>query len=633
MSAAENITALQALTASLAEGIDVAWILTCSALVVIMQVGFAYVEAGNVRVKNVRSILLKNTVDYVIGGLAYVFIASGFARGKSAGGFIGTDGFGGTKPDAETANDAYYYSVTLYSALFACTTSTIISGAIAERMRLSAYMILSLLSPFFLYSLPAHWIWNADGFLNSSDEPKLAVSDFAGGGVVHVTGGVAAYVAAWFVGPRIGRFNSNTGKDRDIDGHSVVLGGLGSWLILFGWLGFNAGSSMGLSTPETADAAALAAINTFLAVLVGALVSILYHVLVLGKLNLGEMYNNMLAGAASITAGCGFVSVYSAVVIAVISSLAYIISGPYFRKRLRIDDPLNAISVHFSAASVGFILLGVFHKDDGLIAENGSSDKLIAQCIGILVIMVNAVFWTASALLIFTIVVGPVRVEESIEVKGCDIELDGIAAYETSEVHITYHTLCEDAELLSHFTKFLQSIYCHNNMLFLEAVESYEKGLKDPAVDSQADAQAIFDNFVCPDGNDPINLPDWLVNQVQVNLAKGSTALQDLFGPSKQEIHNTLDMTISNHFSHTEAYLRYSKASKKSKNVAPLHWLNRLYCCTNGKSYKYGRAKPFDPFKKFRHTERIVESEDEDEESMIGRNVVAPVYEEESDED
>lgn len=622
-----DVDAMSVQLAEIADGLDCAWVLTAAALVVIMQVGFAYVEAGNVRVKNVRSILLKNTVDYVLGGLAFAFVANGIASGKSFGGFIGTDGFGGVKPEWDTSSEAYYKSVTLYSSLFACTTSTIISGAIAERMRLTAYMLLSFISPFVLYALPAHWIWNGDGFLNSSDNAWLAVSDFAGGAVVHATGGVAGWVAAWFVGPRIGRYRTDNGKGKPIEGHSVVLGGLGCWLIIFGWFGFNSGSSLGISTPDGALAASKAAMNTFIAVLIGALCSITYHYLILGKLNLGEMFNNMLAGAASITAGCGFVSAGAAVIIGLIGSVAYIISGPYLANRLRIDDPLGAISVHLFAAGVGFLLVGFFHETDGLF-YSGNADKLVAQIIGFVAIVTNAIFWTFSLLSGFTLIFGPVRVEEKIELEGCDIELDGIAAYEQLEGshNVSYTALCLNKEVSEHFDEFLKSIYCYNIVACLKAIEAFEKEVDNPTVDSAAEAQALYDNYICPDGSDPVSLPDWQVTQVSNNISKGAQ-LKTAFASTKQEIYSILDTTINTHFAHTPAFQKYIKKDKKPKSVAPLHFVNDTYFFRTAKKLNYGRARPgFDPFKKFTHTEHFEESDDEEdiEANLHSINSVVP---------
>lgn len=623
-----------------ADGIDVSFTLSCSALVIIMQVGFAYVEAGNVRVKNVRSILLKNVVDYVLGGLTFSFFSSALARGTTWHGLFGTDGFGGIQPDNDPDTPSLYKAKTLFMALFACTTSTIISGAIAERMRLSAYVVLSLLSPIVLYGPPAHWLWHDDGILNSSTNKYLAVSDFAGGAVVHMTGGVAAIVAAWFVGPRIGRYSLGRGTEKTIDGHSVVLSGLGTWLILFGWLGFNAGSSGNVSTTEGAYQAAIGARNTFISVITGALVSVVYHVLVLGKLNLGEMFNSMLAGAAAITAGAGYMPMYGALVTGFIGTCVYIMSVPVVARRLRIDDPLNAASVHFSAAAVGVLFVGIFHEDEGLIAT-GNLWKLVAQLVGSGVIIANSACWTGLILVIFTLTVGPVRVDEKTEILGCDIELDGIGAYEGSgDVGVKYEVIVANAPLYEEFKNFLKSIYCYHNIEFLEAVSNFETGLQNPSVDSKIEAQSIFDQFMCPDGSpDPVAVPDWQVTQVRqivdkftksfaANLTKSqersktlgsqtstseSALLLGLFNSPKQEIIGMLEQTIKTHFCHNPALQRFQRHQKKSVSKAPLHWIaKKAWCFQRAKPVKYGRARPFDPLSKFEHTEQL-DSDDESE--------------------
>lgn len=632
-----TLAQLEARAAEVANGVDVAFTLTCSALVIIMQVGFAYVEAGNVRVKNVRSILLKNVVDYVIGGLAFCFFSSALARGTSWHGLFGTDGWGGVQPKDDPTDESLFMAQLLFNALFACTTSTIISGAIAERMRLSAYITISTLSPIILYAFPAHWVWNSDGILQSPTRKYMQVSDFAGGAVVHMTGGIAALTAAWFVGPRIGRYSMSRGKEKTIDGHSVVLSGLGTWLILFGWLGFNAGSSGGVSTADGAYLAAVGARNTFISVITGALVSVVYHVLILGKLNLGEMFNSMLAGAAAITAGAGYVEAWAALIIGIIGTVTYIISVPIIGRKMRIDDPLNAASVHMSAATAGFLLVGVFDENEGLYVS-GEGWKLASQFVGMTIIGVHAVFWTSLICIVYTLLIGPVRVEERIEVLGCDIELDGIAAYENSnEQHIKYEVIASNKDLSEEFNFFLKSIYCYQNIEFLDAIKAFEVSISNPSVDSKTEAQAIYDRFICPDGSsDPVAIPEWQVLQIKrvvdkfnqnltatalsksaekrVTGSQASTSesalLVGLFTNAKQEVISLLEQTIKTHFCHTPVYQRFVRLQKKSKSQAPLHWIARkAWCFTPAKRVKYGRARPFDPRKQFKHTEQL-DSED-----------------------
>jgi len=644
-----NLTSLSAALADQAQqmamissGIDTCWVLICSALVIIMQVGFAYVEAGNVRVKNVRSILLKNTVDYVLGGILFFTIGNGVARGKSIGGFIGGDSWFSAQPSWSTDEKGFYYACTLYTSLFACTTSTIISGAIAERMRLSSYILMSVCSPVLLFCLPAHWVWNADGFLAGSDpsKPYMAMSDFSGGVVVHMVGGLAAIVAALFTGPRIGRFRPKTGYDRDIEGHSVVLGGLGTWLILFGWIGFNAGSSLGLSTNDSAYSAALAALNTFLAIIMGAFVSIVYHTFVLGKLNLGEMFNGMLAGAASITAGCGFVSPYAAIITGLVGGLGYILSVPVVARRFHIDDPLNAISVHFTGGLLGAIMVGFFHETEGLFVT-GTGWKLAAQCIGILIIAINTLFWSIGAMLLYTLVIGPVRVTEKIEIAGCDVELDGIRAYENSEEqqHMKYSAIVANPDLHKEFLVFLKCIYCHQNVEFLNDLASFEKGVADPTVDSRTEAQSLCETYISADGTDPLNIPEWQITRIQNTLASvgkdNTMALQSLFTISKNEVHSILDKTIATHFSATPIYQKFAKRKTKPQTRAPLHFFTKLWCFKRGAKREIGRARPYDPLKKFVHTEDIsdVESDDDDDATdfSLGMSRIAPTVDSEDD--
>jgi len=644
----------------LAYGLDVAWILMCSALVVVMQVGFAYVEAGSIRVKNVRSILLKNAVDYVIGGLAYIIISHGIATGKSVGGFVGTSEYFSIPSDPDV-NMGYHYAIVLFTALFACTTSTIISGAIAERLKLSAYICLSSMSPIFLFGFPAHWVWNSEGWLNGGMYDKLIVSDFAGGAVVHVSGGIAGLVAAWFVGPRIGRFRVKDGRPRDIPGHSVVLSGLGTWLIVFGWLGFNAGSSFGVSTPDTAYKASLAAINTFAGILMGALVGLMVDFFVFGKMKLDNMFNSMLAGAASITAGAGLVPLWSTPIISCLGTIAYLLVNHTLVSRFRIDDPLGAVGVHAGGGSVGFLLVGVFHLERGLVFT-GEGWALVSQIVGLLVICLNAIFWVALTLIVYTFVAGPCRVEENIEVRGCDVELDGIAAYQDSEEDVVkFSVIRQNRKLYEEFRKYLESIYCQQNVEFVEAVENYEKGLGDHSVDSKMEAQIVYDSYLCPDGACPVNVPEWqqqqckkIIEQLnseeledsaptsknsskhsippparsarQDNTLSEASLLKGLFTLAKAEVVTLLNNTIQVHFRHTPQYSVFNKKLKTSAS-GKCHALTKMWCCTQGPKMAYGRARPFDPRKKFMHNEEISDGDtdsDDDADWSVRRSQVAP---------
>jgi len=390
-------------------------------IVFLMQCGFALLEAGAVRSKNTVNILIKNMLDCLIGGLFYWAFGWGFAYGEGENGFIGTNQF------FSVGLDHADYPSWFFQFVFAATTATIVSGSIAERCSMTAYFMYSILLTGFVYPVVSHWAWDSDGWLN-----ERGYTDFAGSGVVHLTGGTCALVGAFFMGPRLGRFD-NDGKPIDIPGHSVPLAGLGGFILLFGFLAFNGGSQLSISSPGDAEIVGLAIVNTIIGGSCGGL-----SVLLIARMTCIKdqkwsyllTLNGALTGMVSQCAGCNIYEPWAAFVI---GSLA----GPVFigvRQaiiKLKIDDPLDAVGVHAGGGILGVLLAPFFKQGSGIFWDGLYVDPwetLGINIAGVLTIILWAGFWSC-ALFGSLKAAGMLRIDSETEFKGCDIVKHGEAAY------------------------------------------------------------------------------------------------------------------------------------------------------------------------------------------------------------
>ena len=399
---------------------DTLWVLVAAFLVFFMQAGFAMVESGFTRAKNAVNILMKNLMDFSIGSIAYWAI--GFAIMFGAGNlFMGTSGWF-VPSDSGVFGSLEWSSVPTHAAwlfqlVFAATAATIVSGAMAERTQFKSYLIYSIFITGFIYPVVGHWIWGG-GWLASFGAGML---DFAGSTVVHSTGGWLALTGAIVLGPRIGKYDSD-GKPRPIAGHNLPLAALGVFILWLGWFGFNPGSQMG------ADAAdiSLIAVTTNLAAATGAITAMVTAWIFLGKPDAGMSLNGALAGLVAITAGCAFVSPVSAVIIGALGGVVVVLSV-LFLERLQIDDPVGAISVHGTCGALGTILLGLFHKEQGLFF-GGSVGFLGAQIVGVLAVFV---WCLATGFILFYAIKAAtgLRVSEEEEMAGLDYGEHGASAY------------------------------------------------------------------------------------------------------------------------------------------------------------------------------------------------------------
>ncbi len=406
---------------------DTVWTLVAAFLVFFMQAGFAMVEAGFTRQKNAANIVMKNLMDFGIGSIAFWAIGFGLMFG-AGNALVGTSGWflsGGEETFASLSWATPPLTAKwLFQVVFAGTAATIVSGAMAERTKFSAYLIYSGLISGIVYPISGHWIWGG-GWLASRE-----FLDFAGSTVVHSVGGWAALVGAIMLGARIGKYGKD-GKPRVIPGHSMPLAFLGVFILWFGWFGFNPGSTMG-ATLSIGDIA----VTTNLAAAAGALVALATAWIVFGKPDAGMTANGALAGLVGITAGCAFVENWAAIAIGGAAGLVVVFSVLFF-DRIKVDDPVGAISVHGVCGALGTLLVGVFASprlveaagvgSPGLVYGGGLS-QLGTQALGVV-----AVFgWTVVASLIIfggiKYVIG-LRVKPEEELEGLDIGEHGMFGY------------------------------------------------------------------------------------------------------------------------------------------------------------------------------------------------------------
>jgi len=441
--ASATLERLEQSLGDLSKNIDVFYSLFCGAAIFMMQCGFAMLCAGSVRQKNVKNIMLKNLLDACGGALGYY--AVGFGVAYEGGTFLGTSGGRFFLIDYDNYID-FFFQFT-----FAATAATIVAGTVAERCKMVAYLCYSLMLTGFVYPVVVHAIWNSAGFLSAFNESPfrgVGMIDFAGSGVVHMTGGATALIAAIVLGPRIGRFYDEDGNPLDKPGefapHSVSLQVLGTFILWFGWYGFNPGSTLVISVPGYGDVAALAAVTTTLAAAAGAVSSMFFDTL-LGFLSEGEAeydltmaMNGCLGGLVGITAGCSTVEPWAAIIIGLIAGVVYVLASKLLVK-LKIDDAVDAIPVHFFNGMWGCIATGLFASrrfvtmtygetySPGLFYGDGN--LLLCEICGILFIIA----WVAVIMGPFFIALnalGMFRVDPIEEKVGLDISHHKGAAYD-----------------------------------------------------------------------------------------------------------------------------------------------------------------------------------------------------------
>ncbi|OYX83814.1 MAG: ammonium transporter [Flavobacteriales bacterium 32-34-25] len=392
--------------------LDLMWVLICGILVFFMQAGFTLVETGFTRSKNTGNIIMKNLMDFCIGSVAFWAIGYSLMYGESIGSFIGT-------PSLFFDSAADMHSL-FFQTVFAATAATIVSGAIAERTKFTTYLFFSLLMTIIIYPISGSWVWNAGGWL-----AQMGFTDFAGSTLVHSVGGWASLVAAAMVGPRIGKYNAD-GTSNAIPGHNIMLGALGVFILWMGWFGFNPGSQLAISG-DNAIAVAGIFITTNLAGAVGALAAMFVTWIIYKKPDISMTLNGVLAGLVGVTAGCAAVSPVGAFCIGLICGIVVVFSIEFIDKKLKIDDPVGAISVHGVCGALGTILVGFFATDGGLL-YGGGFEKLGIQLTGVIAIGAWAIITSFIVLFILKKAMG-LRVTKEEEIDGLDIHEHGSNVY------------------------------------------------------------------------------------------------------------------------------------------------------------------------------------------------------------
>lgn len=391
------------------------WVLIASVLVFLMHAGFAMVEVGFTQAKNAVNIIMKNFVTVSVGVLCYYFVGFGLMYGSDLGGIIGGDMFALVNTPATYANitfDIFFF----FQAIFAATCATIVSGAMAERTKFTSYVIFVFVATLFIYPLIGHWIWGG-GFLGE----KLGFRDFAGGTAVHAVGGFCAFVGAKMVGAREGKYRK--GKAYAIPGHNIPLGALGVLILWFGWFGFNPGSTLDITSPETAHAA----ITTLLSGAAATFSTLVLSDIKYKKPDAALTLNGALAGLVGITAGANQISFTGAIIIGMLSGIIMLYAVEFIDQKLMIDDPVGAISVHGVCGIFGTLMIGVFSTDGGLLYGGGL--KLLGiQLVGVIIcgMTVLALAYVTFSTLKKTI---GLRVEKHEEINGLDAIEHGISAY------------------------------------------------------------------------------------------------------------------------------------------------------------------------------------------------------------
>ena len=417
----------------LATGLNTVWMLLAAMLVFFMQPGFAMVEAGFTRMKNTANILMKNFVDFMFGSILFWFIGFGIMFG--IGDFCGVPNFMSIAfeslgiPDPGSLPTEGFL---VFQTVFCATSATIVSGAMAERTKFSAYLIYTICISVIVYPVSGHWTWGG-GWLMNGDAGSFMMDtfghtfhDFAGSTIVHSVGGWMALVGAAILGPRIGKYTKN-GKSKAIPGHNLTIAALGVFILWFGWFGFNPGSRLAAATPEDQISISLVFLNTNLAACAGGFMALCISWLKYGKPSLSLTLNGILAGLVGVTAGCDAVSPLGAVIIGAVCGTTMIYAVEFIDRVLKIDDPVGASSVHGVCGFLGTILTGLFSVSEGLFYGNGWG-FFGAQCFGAIVVGLWAAF---MAFLIFKGVekAHGLRVESRVEEEGLDIYEHGETAY------------------------------------------------------------------------------------------------------------------------------------------------------------------------------------------------------------
>ena len=397
--------------------VNTIWVLLGAALVFFMQAGFAMVETGFTRAKNAGNIIMKNLMDFSIGTPVFWIIGFGLMFG-TGNGFIGS--IKGIASEANYGNGMLpdgvpFFAFLIFQTVFCATAATIVSGAMAERTKFISYCIYSLVISLVVYPISGHWIWGG-GWLAG-----LGFHDFAGSTAVHMVGGVAAFIGALILGPRIGKYHKD-GRARAIPGHSLTLGALGVFILWFCWFGFNGASTVSMAGDAIVSASKIF-VTTNLAAAVATVTVMIITWIRYKKPDVSMTLNGTLAGLVAITAGCDTVSPTSSAIIGIIAGFVVVFGIEFIDKVLKIDDPVGAVGVHGLNGAIGTLCVGLFSDGAGTdtlgLFTGGGAKLLGIQALGV----VSVIAWVAITMtIVFQIIKHTIglRVSAKEEVLGLD---------------------------------------------------------------------------------------------------------------------------------------------------------------------------------------------------------------------
>lgn len=411
------------------------WFLIGAALVFWMQAGFAMVETGFTRAKNAGNILMKNLMDFCIGTIVFILIGFGFLLGEDLLGLIGKPGF-----DIFTAYENFDWSNFVFNLVFCATAATIVSGAMAERTRFLSYCIYSAVISALIYPIEAHWVWGG-GWL-----AQIGFHDFAGSACIHMVGGLCAFIGAWMLGPRIGKFVKNKeGKVVKVNafpGHNLPIGALGVFILWLGWYGFNGAAAT--SVPELGSVF----LTTTVAPSVATVMCMIVTWIKYGKPDVSMCLNASLAGLVAITAGCDVTDALGAIVIGGVAGVLVVFGVWLLDHKLHVDDPVGAVAVHLMNGVWGTLAVGLFATPtapafargfgDGVtfganqimgvgLFYGGGFTLLGIQIIGVAAILAFTAVTITLSFLAIRATVG-LRVSEQEEIVGLDVEEHGLVS-------------------------------------------------------------------------------------------------------------------------------------------------------------------------------------------------------------
>ena len=402
-------------------GVNTMWVLVGSALVFFMQAGFSMCEAGFTRAKNTGNILMKNLMDFCIGTPCFWLIGFGLMFG-AGGALIGWIDPGIARDYSHLLPDGVpLWAFAIFQTVFCATSATIVSGAMAERTKFSAYCIYSACISIFIYPISGHWIWGG-GWLS-----QLGFHDFAGSTAVHMVGGICALIGAKMLGPRLGKYGKD-GKPHAILGHNLTFAALGVFILWFCWFGFNGASTVAMDTDAAIERASLIFFNTNLSAAVACCATLVFTWIRYGKPDVSMTYNAALAGLVGVTAGCDAVSPLGAAIMGAVFGIVIVLAVEFFDKVAKIDDPVGAISVHGVCGALGTVMTGLFatgvSTEKGLF-YGGGFHLLGTQLLGVLSV---AAYVTVVITIVFAIIKKTIglRVDAEDEIAGLDVTEHGL---------------------------------------------------------------------------------------------------------------------------------------------------------------------------------------------------------------